>query len=123
MAVSTTSSTVMNNVEAVRATLYESDEKRRPHEVILGEETIRNARGNVFPHHQRFHQLGLALERVIDTLDRHEASISRYRLVGMAMEGLRPIAEIPVCGLHLSGAFKLQGRRRSLSEDALPQQR
>ena len=43
--VSSTSSTVMNNVEAVRATLYEAM-KNDERTVILGEDV--GARGNVF---------------------------------------------------------------------------
>jgi 2-oxoisovalerate dehydrogenase E1 component beta subunit len=81
-------STVMNNVEAVRATLYEamkSDERT----VILGEDV--GARGNVFLITKDF--IGeFGERRVIDT-PIAEASIVGIA-VGMAMEGLRPIAEI-----------------------------
>jgi 2-oxoisovalerate dehydrogenase E1 component beta subunit len=86
--VSTTGSTVMNNVEAVRATLYEamkSDERT----CILGEDV--GARGNVFLITKDF--IGeFGERRVIDT-PIAEASIVGIA-VGMAMEGLRPIAEI-----------------------------
>jgi 2-oxoisovalerate dehydrogenase E1 component beta subunit len=87
-AVTTSGATVMNNVEAVRATLYEamkSDERT----VILGEDV--GARGNVFLITKDF--LGeFGERRVIDT-PIAEASIVGIA-VGMAMEGLRPIAEI-----------------------------
>ncbi len=86
--VSTTESTVMNNVEAVRATLYEAlktDERA----LILGEDV--GARGNVFLITKDFiNEFGP--ERVIDT-PIAEASIVGIA-IGMAMEGLRPIAEI-----------------------------
>ena len=90
MAVSSSNatSTVMNNVEAVRATLYEalkSDDRT----VILGEDV--GARGNVFLITKDFiNEFGP--QRVIDT-PIAEASIVGIA-VGMAMEGLRPIAEI-----------------------------
>ncbi len=88
MAVSTTSSTVMNNVEAVRATLYEAM-KNDDRAVILGEDV--GARGNVFLITKDFIK-EFGPERVIDT-PIAEASIVGIA-VGMAMEGLRPIAEI-----------------------------
>jgi 2-oxoisovalerate dehydrogenase E1 component beta subunit len=88
VAVSTTSSTVMNNVEAVRATLYEAM-KTDDRTIILGEDV--GARGNVFLITKDFiNEFGA--ERVIDT-PIAEASIIGIA-VGMAMEGLRPIAEI-----------------------------
>jgi 2-oxoisovalerate dehydrogenase E1 component beta subunit len=88
VAVSTTSSTVMNNVEAVRATLYEAM-KNDDRTVILGEDV--GARGNVFLITKDFiNEFGA--QRVIDT-PIAEASIVGIA-VGMAMEGLRPIAEI-----------------------------
>jgi 2-oxoisovalerate dehydrogenase E1 component beta subunit len=83
-----TSSTVMNNVEAVRATLYEAM-KADDRTVILGEDV--GARGNVFLITKDF--IGeFGSNRVIDT-PIAEASIIGIA-VGMAMEGLRPIAEI-----------------------------
>ena len=86
--VSSTSSTVMNNVEAVRATLYEAM-KSDDRTLILGEDV--GARGNVFLITKDFiNEFGP--ERVIDT-PIAEASIVGIA-VGMAMEGLRPIAEI-----------------------------
>jgi len=85
---SNATSTVMNNVEAVRATLYEalkSDDRT----VILGEDV--GARGNVFLITKDFiNEFGP--QRIIDT-PIAEASIVGIA-VGMAMEGLRPIAEI-----------------------------
>jgi 2-oxoisovalerate dehydrogenase E1 component beta subunit len=87
-AVTTSGATVMNNVEAVRATLYEamkSDERT----VILGEDV--GARGNVFLITKDF-LAEFGERRVIDT-PIAEASIVGIA-VGMAMEGLRPIAEI-----------------------------
>ena len=83
-----TESTVMNNVEAVRATLYEalrSDERV----LILGEDV--GARGNVFLITKDF--IGEFGERRIIDTPIAEASIVGIA-VGMAMEGLRPIAEI-----------------------------
>ncbi|MDQ2909329.1 MAG: alpha-ketoacid dehydrogenase subunit beta [Candidatus Eremiobacteraeota bacterium] len=80
--------TVMNNVEAVRQTLYEalkSDERT----VIMGEDV--GARGNVFLITKGFLE-EFGPERIIDT-PLAEASIVGIA-VGMAMEGLRPIAEI-----------------------------
>ncbi len=86
--VSNTSSTVMNNVEAVRATLYEAM-RNDDRTIILGEDV--GARGNVFLITKDFiNEFGQ--ERVIDT-PIAEASIVGIA-VGMAMEGLRPIAEI-----------------------------
>jgi 2-oxoisovalerate dehydrogenase E1 component beta subunit len=79
---------VLNNVEAVRDTLYEamkSDDKV----VILGEDV--GARGNVFLITKDFIK-EFGADRVIDT-PIAEASIVGIA-VGMAMEGLRPIAEI-----------------------------
>src|SRR5580700_7712232 len=88
MAVSSTASTVMNNVEAVRATLYEAM-KNDDRTVIIGEDV--GPRGNVFLITKDFiNEFGS--ERVIDT-PIAEASIVGIA-VGMAMEGLRPIAEI-----------------------------
>jgi 2-oxoisovalerate dehydrogenase E1 component beta subunit len=81
-------STVMNNVEAVRSTLYEalkSDDRT----LILGEDV--GARGNVFLITKGFIE-EFGAERIIDT-PLAEASIVGVA-VGMAMEGLRPIAEI-----------------------------
>ena len=78
----------MNNVEAVRATLHdamESDDRT----IILGEDV--GARGNVFLITKDFLE-EFGPERVIDT-PIAEASIVGIA-VGMAMEGLRPIAEI-----------------------------
>jgi len=89
MALASTASTVMNNVEAVRSTLYEalkSDERT----LILGEDV--GARGNVFLITKGFIE-EFGPERIIDT-PLAEASIVGVA-VGMAMEGLRPIAEIP----------------------------
>jgi len=88
MALASTASTVMNNVEAVRTTLYEalkSDERT----LILGEDV--GARGNVFLITKGFIE-EFGPERIIDT-PLAEASIVGVA-VGMAMEGLRPIAEI-----------------------------
>ena len=86
--VSSANSTVMNNVEAVRATLYEAM-KNDERTVILGEDV--GARGNVFLITKDF--IGeFGERRVIDT-PIAEASIVGIA-VGMAMEGLRPIAEI-----------------------------
>ncbi len=87
MAVAATSS-VMNNVEAVRHTLYEAlkaDERT----LILGEDV--GARGNVFLITKGFIE-EFGAERIIDT-PLAEASIVGVA-IGMAMEGLRPIAEI-----------------------------
>jgi 2-oxoisovalerate dehydrogenase E1 component beta subunit len=81
-------STVMNNVEAVRATLYEAM-KSDDRTVILGEDV--GARGNVFLITKDFIS-EFGPNRVIDT-PIAEASIVGIA-IGMAMEGLRPIAEI-----------------------------
>src|SRR6202035_2930800 len=78
----------MNNVEAVRATLYEAL-KTDDRALILGEDV--GARGNVFLITKDF-ITEFGPERVIDT-PIAEASIVGIA-VGMAMEGLRPIAEI-----------------------------
>ena len=84
----TTGSKVLNNVEAVRETLYEAM-KNDDRTIILGEDV--GARGNVFLITKDFiNEFGP--ERVIDT-PIAEASIVGIA-VGMAMEGLRPIAEI-----------------------------
>lgn len=84
----TASSQTMNNVEAVRATLYEAM-KNDGRIVLLGEDV--GARGNVFLITKDFiNEFGA--QRVIDT-PIAEASIVGIA-VGMAMEGLRPIAEI-----------------------------
>jgi 2-oxoisovalerate dehydrogenase E1 component beta subunit len=88
MAVASTATTVMNNVEAVRSTLYEalkSDDRT----LILGEDV--GARGNVFLITKGFIE-EFGAERIIDT-PLAEASIVGVA-IGMAMEGLRPIAEI-----------------------------
>ncbi len=80
--------TVMNNVEAVRQTLYEalkSDDRT----LILGEDV--GARGNVFLITKGFIE-EFGAERIIDT-PLAEAAIVGVA-IGMAMEGLRPIAEI-----------------------------
>ena len=88
MAVATSSSKVLNNVEAVRDTLYEAL-KSDDRVVILGEDV--GARGNVFLITKDFVK-EFGTERIIDT-PIAEASIVGIA-VGMAMEGLRPIAEI-----------------------------
>jgi 2-oxoisovalerate dehydrogenase E1 component subunit beta len=79
---------VMNNVEAVRATLYDAM-KSDDRTIILGEDV--GARGNVFLITKDFIK-EFGPERVVDT-PIAEASIVGIA-VGMAMEGLRPIAEI-----------------------------
>jgi len=81
-------STVMNNVEAVRHTLYEAL-KNDERTLVLGEDV--GARGNVFLITKGFIE-EFGPERVIDT-PLAEASIVGIA-IGMAMEGLRPIAEI-----------------------------
>ncbi len=81
-------STVMNNVEAVRHTLYEAL-KNDERTLVLGEDV--GARGNVFLITKGFIE-EFGPERVIDT-PLAEASIVGVA-IGMAMEGLRPIAEI-----------------------------
>ena len=90
MAVSSPTQTtqLMNNVDAVRATLYDAM-KNDPRTVILGEDV--GARGNVFLITKDFAK-EFGPQRVIDT-PIAEASIVGIA-VGMAMEGLRPIAEI-----------------------------
>jgi len=88
VAVATSSSKVLNNVEAVRDTLYEAL-KSDDRVVILGEDV--GARGNVFLITKDFVK-EFGTERIIDT-PIAEASIVGIA-VGMAMEGLRPIAEI-----------------------------
>jgi 2-oxoisovalerate dehydrogenase E1 component beta subunit len=88
VAVVSEKTTVMNNVEAVRATLYDAlkaDERT----LIIGEDV--GARGNVFLITKDFVK-EFGERRVIDT-PIAEASIVGIA-VGMAMEGLRPIAEI-----------------------------
>jgi 2-oxoisovalerate dehydrogenase E1 component beta subunit len=85
---SSATSTVMNNVEAVRATLYEAM-KNDDRTVIIGEDV--GPRGNVFLITKDFIE-EFGPQRVIDT-PIAEASIVGIA-VGMAMEGLRPIAEI-----------------------------
>jgi len=79
---------VMTNVEAVRETLYEALQ-RDERTLILGEDV--GARGNVFLITKGFIE-AFGAERVIDT-PLAEASIVGVA-IGMAMEGLRPIAEI-----------------------------
>lgn len=89
MAVSSSAtSTVMNNVEAVRATLYEAL-KADDRTVIIGEDV--GPRGNVFLITKDFIE-EFGPQRIIDT-PIAEASIVGIA-IGMAMEGLRPIAEI-----------------------------
>jgi 2-oxoisovalerate dehydrogenase E1 component beta subunit len=78
----------MNNVEAVRHTLYEAL-KADPKALIMGEDV--GARGNVFLITKGFLD-EFGPERIIDT-PLAEASIVGIA-VGMAMEGLKPIAEI-----------------------------
>lgn len=78
----------MSNVEAVRNTLYEAL-KNDQRTLILGEDV--GARGNVFLITKGFLE-EFGPERIIDT-PLAEASIVGVA-VGMAMEGLRPIAEI-----------------------------
>ena len=84
----TTSARVMNNVEAVRETLHEAlvrDERV----LVMGEDV--GARGNVFLITKGFLE-EFGPSRIIDT-PLAEASIVGVA-IGMAMEGLRPIAEI-----------------------------
>lgn len=88
MAVVSANTTVMNNVEAVRATLYEAL-KADERVCILGEDV--GARGNVFLITKDF--IGEFGERRIIDTPIAEASIVGIA-VGMAMEGLRPVAEI-----------------------------
>jgi 2-oxoisovalerate dehydrogenase E1 component beta subunit len=88
MALAATDTTVMNNVDAVRTTLYEAL-KNDERTLILGEDV--GARGNVFLITKGFIE-EFGPERIIDT-PLAEASIVGIA-IGMAMEGLRPIAEI-----------------------------
>ena len=78
--------TLMNNVEAVRHTLYEAL-KNDERTLVLGEDV--GARGNVFLITKGFLE-EFGPERVLDT-PLAEASIVGVA-IGMAMEGLRPIA-------------------------------
>ncbi|GAC1402384.1 MAG: alpha-ketoacid dehydrogenase subunit beta [Candidatus Velthaea sp.] len=79
---------VMNNVDAVRATLHDAL-KNDERTLIMGEDV--GARGNVFLITKGFLE-EFGPQRIIDT-PLAEASIVGIA-VGMAMEGLRPIAEI-----------------------------
>ena len=87
-AVETSARHVLNNVEAVRETLYEAM-KTDERAIILGQDV--GNRGNVFLITKDFIK-EFGPQRVIDT-PIAEASIVGIA-VGMAMEGLRPIAEI-----------------------------
>lgn len=78
----------VNNVEAVRATLHDAL-AADPRVVILGEDV--GARGNVFLITKDFFK-EFGAERVIDTPLSEGAIIGVA--IGMAMDGLRPIAEI-----------------------------
>jgi 2-oxoisovalerate dehydrogenase E1 component beta subunit len=78
----------MTNVEAVRSTLYDAL-KSDPRTLILGEDV--GARGNVFLITKGFLE-EFGPQRILDT-PLAEASIVGVA-IGMAMEGLRPIAEI-----------------------------
>jgi len=78
----------MNNVEAVRQTLYEAL-KADDRTLILGEDV--GARGNVFLITKGFLE-EFGPQRIVDT-PLAEAAIVGVA-IGMAMEGLRPIAEI-----------------------------
>jgi 2-oxoisovalerate dehydrogenase E1 component beta subunit len=80
--------TVMTNVEAVRTTLHDAL-ARDERVLIMGEDV--GARGNVFLITKGFLE-EFGPERIIDT-PLAEASIVGVA-IGMAMEGLRPIAEI-----------------------------
>ena len=83
-----TGATVMTNVEAVRSTLHDAlvrDERV----LVMGEDV--GARGNVFLITKGFLE-EFGPQRVVDT-PLAEASIVGVA-IGMAMEGLRPIAEI-----------------------------
>jgi 2-oxoisovalerate dehydrogenase E1 component beta subunit len=84
----TASTTVMSNVEAVRATLHDAL-VRDDRVLIMGEDV--GARGNVFLITKGFLE-EFGPKRVVDT-PLAEASIVGVA-IGMAMEGLRPIAEI-----------------------------
>jgi 2-oxoisovalerate dehydrogenase E1 component beta subunit len=88
MAVASPTTTTMNNVEAVRSTLHEAL-RTDPRVLIMGEDV--GARGNVFLITKGFID-EFGPERIIDT-PLAEASIVGVA-IGMAMEGLRPIAEI-----------------------------
>jgi 2-oxoisovalerate dehydrogenase E1 component beta subunit len=88
MAVASPATTTMTNVEAVRSTLYNAL-KSDPRTLILGEDV--GARGNVFLITKGFLE-EFGPERILDT-PLAEASIVGVA-IGMAMEGLRPIAEI-----------------------------
>src|SRR3981081_4347728 len=83
-----TGTTVMTNVEAVRTTLHDAL-VRDDRVLIMGEDV--GARGNVFLITKGFLE-EFGAERIIDT-PLAEASIVGVA-IGMAMEGLRPIAEI-----------------------------
>jgi 2-oxoisovalerate dehydrogenase E1 component beta subunit len=78
----------MNNVDAVRSTLHDAL-TNDPRTLIMGEDV--GARGNVFLITKGFLE-EFGPERIIDT-PLAEASIVGVA-IGMAMEGLRPIAEI-----------------------------
>ncbi|MBV8601587.1 MAG: alpha-ketoacid dehydrogenase subunit beta [Candidatus Eremiobacteraeota bacterium] len=88
MAVVSAATREMNNVEAVRETLHDAL-ANDPRTVILGEDV--GARGNVFLITKGFLE-EFGPERIIDT-PLAEASIVGVA-IGMAMEGMRPIAEI-----------------------------
>jgi 2-oxoisovalerate dehydrogenase E1 component beta subunit len=88
MAVAPASILTLTNVEAVRRTLYDAL-KDDPRTLIMGEDV--GARGNVFLITKGFLE-EFGSERIIDT-PLAEASIVGVA-IGMAMEGLRPIAEI-----------------------------
>jgi len=89
MAVAAASTTrEMNNVEAVRETLHDAL-VRDDRVLIMGEDV--GARGNVFLITKGFLE-EFGAQRIIDT-PLAEASIVGVA-IGMAMEGLRPIAEI-----------------------------
>jgi 2-oxoisovalerate dehydrogenase E1 component beta subunit len=78
----------MNNVDAVRTTLHDAL-TNDPRTLIMGEDV--GARGNVFLITKGFLE-EFGADRIIDT-PLAEASIVGVA-IGMAMEGLRPIAEI-----------------------------
>ena len=84
----TEQSLFLNNVEAVRHTLHEAL-ANDPRTLVLGEDV--GARGNVFLITKGFLE-EFGPERIIDT-PLAEAAIVGVA-IGMAMEGLRPIAEI-----------------------------
>jgi 2-oxoisovalerate dehydrogenase E1 component beta subunit len=83
-----TGTTVMTNVEAVRSTLHDAL-ARDERVLVMGEDV--GARGNVFLITKGFLE-EFGPQRVVDT-PLAEASIVGVA-IGMAMEGLRPIAEI-----------------------------